>query len=94
MYKVAAPTPPLVPSACGLQPVPSHSQLGNCFVACHEHGTNLSGLVPASWDHLFANCGTTRRVVRVESLARLLASDVMFVDVEVNSGGVQGGRRG
>jgi len=63
-------------------------------VACHEHGTTLSGFLPASWDHLVASCGTTRHVVRVESSARMFASDVMFVDVEVNSGGVQGGRRG
>ena len=63
-------------------------------VACHEHGTTLSDFLPASWDHLVASYGTTRRVVRVESSGRLLASHVMFVDVEVNSRGVQGGRRG
>ena len=67
---------------------------GKTPVACHEHGTTLSGFLPASWDHLVASYGTTRRVVRGELSARLFASDVMFVDVEVNSGGVQGGRRG
>jgi hypothetical protein len=62
-------------------------------VACHEHGTTLNGSLPASWDHLVASYGTTQRVVRVESSARLLDFHAMFVDVEVNSRGVQGGRR-
>src|SRR5450759_5183990 len=63
-------------------------------VACHEHGTTLSGLLPASWDHLVASYGTTRRVARGESSARLFDAHVMFDDVEVHSCGVQGGRRG
>jgi hypothetical protein len=67
---------------------------GQDGVACHEHGTTLNDFLPASWDHLVASYGTTRRVVRVESSARLLAFHVMFIDVEVNSRGVQGGRRG
>jgi hypothetical protein len=67
---------------------------GQDGVACHEHGTTLNDFLPASWDHLVASYGTTRRVVWVESSARLLAFHVMFVDVEVNSRGVQGGRRG
>src|ERR1019366_1822750 len=64
------------------------------LVACHEYGTTLSDSLPASWDHLVASYGTTRRVVRGEPSARLFASDVMFVDVEVNSCGVQGGQHG
>src|SRR5674476_618252 len=48
--------------------------VSSLLVACHEHGTTLSGFLPASWDHLVASYGTTRRVVRVGSSARLLAS--------------------
>ncbi len=31
-------------------------------VACHEHGTALTGFLPRAWDHLVASDGTTRRV--------------------------------
>lgn len=32
-------------------------------VACHGHGTFLSGFLPRGWDHPVASDGTTRRVV-------------------------------
>ncbi|TWP36407.1 hypothetical protein [Leekyejoonella antrihumi] len=63
-------------------------------VACHEHGTTLSGFLPISWDQLVASYGTTRRVVPVESSGRSLTRLVVFVGVEVNSGGVPGGWNG
>ena len=34
-------------------------------VACHGHGTTLSGFLPRGWDHPVASDGTTRRVVPV-----------------------------
>jgi len=34
-------------------------------VACHEHGTALSGFLPCSWDHLGSSHGTTRRALPV-----------------------------
>ena len=60
-------------------------------VACHEHGTTLSGFLPVSGDHLVASYGTTRPVARGESSARLLDAHVLFDDVEVNNCGVQEG---
>ena len=63
-------------------------------VACHEHGTALSGFLPASWDHL--DCQSWDHPARrvggpfVCSLNRHVVSS----GVEVISGGIQGGQCG
>jgi hypothetical protein len=63
-------------------------------VACHEHGTALSGFLPGSWDHL--DCQSWDHPARLVggSSVRPLDLLVMSVDAEVVSGGVQGGQRG
>ena len=63
-------------------------------VACHEHGTALSGFLPASWDHL--GCQSWDHPARrVEgSSVCSLTRHVLFVDVEVIKRGIQGGRCG
>ena len=63
-------------------------------VACHEHGTALSGFLPGSWDHL--DCQLWDHPARLAGRFFVRSSDrhVVSGGVEVNSGGVQGGRRG
>lgn len=64
------------------------------LVACHEHGTGLSGSLPGSWDHL--DCQSwdhPARLAEGSSMSSLTAR-VMSVDAEVVSGGVPGGQRG
>ena len=41
--------------------VPSATEI----VACHEHGTGLSGFLPRSWDHRGCQLWDHRRVVRL-----------------------------
>jgi integrase len=61
-------------------------------VACHGHGTVLSGFLPGAWDHPVASDGTTRRVVPWG----LVASVVGFLHVVGCGGwcGVRGGLGG
>lgn len=63
-------------------------------VACHEHGTALSGFLPASWDHL--GCQSWDHPARLAggSSACSLTARVMSVDAEVVERGIQGGQRG
>ena len=63
-------------------------------VACHEHGTALSGFLPASWDHL--GCQSWDHPARrVEGFSvRSLTRHVLFIDVEVIRRGIQGGQCG
>ena len=67
-------------------------QLG--IVACHEHGTTLSGFLPASWDHLGCQSWDhpARRVGG--SWFASLTRRVMSLDAEVVGDGIQGGQRG
>ena len=67
---------------------------GGRGVACHEHGTALSGFLPAPWDHL--DCQSWDHPARrVEgSSVCSLTRHVLFVDVEVIKRGIQGGRCG
>jgi len=62
-------------------------------VACHEHGTALSGFLPASWDHL--GCQSWDHPARLAGVSPVdsLTARVMSVDAEV-VGGFQGGQRG
>ncbi len=71
--------------------VPGVALLG---VACHKHGTTLSGSLPSTWDHL--DCQSwDHSARRVEgSSVCSLTPHVLFVDAEVISSGIQGGRRG
>jgi len=64
------------------------------IVACHEHGTALSGFLPCSWDHL--GCQSWDHPARLAGgpWVRSLTRHVLFVDVEVISGGIQGGQCG
>ena len=64
------------------------------YVACHEHGTALSGFLPASWDHLFCQSWDHPARLAGGSWMRSLTAHVMTVDVEVNADGIQGGQRG
>ena len=61
-------------------------------VACHKHGTTLNVFLPASWDHL--GCQSWDHPARLAgwSLVRVFDAHVVFADVEVISGGIQGGR--
>ena len=63
-------------------------------VACHEHGTGLTGFLPASWDHL--GCQSWDHSARLLGVSsdRSLTARVMSVDAEVVEGGFQGGQRG
>jgi hypothetical protein len=63
-------------------------------VACHHHGTALSGFLPASWDHLICQSWDhpARRAERF--WIRSLTACVMTNDVEVNGDGFQGGQCG
>jgi hypothetical protein len=61
-------------------------ELTEGIVACHEHGTALRGLLPASWDHL--GCQSWDHPARLVGLCSLTAR-VMSVNAEVVSGGVQ-----
>src|SRR6266508_4792038 len=63
-------------------------------VACHEHGTALTGFLPASWDHL--GCQSWDHPARLAGLSPIcsLTARVMSVDAEVVEGGIQGGQRG
>ncbi len=63
-------------------------------VACHEHGTGLTGFLPASWDHL--GCQSWDHPARLAglSLVRSLTARVMSVDAEVIERGIQGGQCG
>ena len=62
-------------------------------VACHEHGTGLTGFLPASWDHL--GCQSWDHPARLVggSCVRSLTRHVACSDVEVISG-IQGGQCG
>ena len=63
-------------------------------VACHEHGTALSGFLPAAWDHLGCQSWDhpARRVGGPSVCS--LTPHVVLSDVEVISGGIQGGQCG
>ena len=63
-------------------------------VACHEHGTAVSGFLPVLWDHL--DCQSWDRPARHAGRPWVHSFDhrVVSEDVEVSGGGVQGGRRG
>lgn len=63
-------------------------------VACHEHGTGLTGFLPGSWDHL--GCQSWDHPARLAggSLECSLTARVMSVDAEVVERGIQGGQRG
>jgi hypothetical protein len=63
-------------------------------VACHEHGTALSGFLPASWDHLGCQSWDHPACLAGLSLHRSLTRCVMSVEAEVVEGGIQGGQRG
>ena len=71
-----------------------HDVGGEGDVACHEHGTAVSGFLPASWDHL--DCQSWDHPARLlgGSSVEPLDLRVMSVDAEVVSGGIQGGQRG
>ena len=63
-------------------------------VACHEHGTGLTGFLPASWDHL--GCQLWDHPARLAGgfSHRSLTARVMSVNAEVVERGIQGGQRG
>ncbi len=63
-------------------------------VACHEHGTALSGFLPTSWDHLDCQSWDHPARLVVGSVVCSLTRRVMFIDAEVISGGIQGGQCG
>jgi len=63
-------------------------------VACHEHGTAVAGFLPTSWDHLDCQSWDHPARLAVSSFVCSLTHRVLFVDVEVSSIGIQGGRRG
>jgi len=67
---------------------------GLLSVACHEHGTALSGFLPGSWDHL--GCQLWDHPARLVGgcLVGSLTRHVRFVDVEVIQHGIQGGQCG
>jgi hypothetical protein len=69
-------------------------RMADQHVACHEHGTALSGFLPASWDHLDCQLWDHPACRAGRSLVRSFDRRVVSEDVEVGSGGVQGGRRG
>jgi hypothetical protein len=62
-------------------------------VACHEHGTGLTGFLPASWDHL--DCQSWDHPARLVGRSKVcsLTRHVACSDVEVISG-IQGGQCG
>jgi len=63
-------------------------------VACHEHGTVLNGFLPSSWDHLDCQLWDhPARLVDGSSVCSL-NRHVVLSDVEVISGGIQGGQCG
>jgi hypothetical protein len=66
---------------------------GSNYVACHDHGTGLTGFLPASWDHL--GCQSWDHPARLSGLSPIcsLTRRVTWVDAEVE-GGIQGGQRG
>jgi len=69
--------------------------MGACAsVACHQHGTALSGFLPASWDHL--DCQSWDHPARLtgRSLIASLTHRVRSPNAEVVEGGIQGGQRG
>lgn len=80
------------------RPMSECHQSTNCpdcaAVACHEHGTGLSGFLPGSWDHL--GCQSWDHPARLAGgpWDRSLTAHVMTVDVEVVERGIQGGQRG
>ena len=63
-------------------------------VACHEHGTALSGFLPGSWDHL--DCQSWDHPARLVGgvFVGSLTPHVVFSGVEVISSGIQGGQCG
>jgi hypothetical protein len=63
-------------------------------VACHEHGTALSGFLPGSWDHL--DCQSWDHPARLAGGRSVcsLTAHVVFLDVEVIERGIQGGQCG
>lgn len=63
-------------------------------VACHEHGTALSGFLPRLWDHLFRQSWDHPARLAGGSWVCSLTGHVMTVDVEVSADGIQGGQRG
>ena len=61
-------------------------------VACHEHGTGLSGFLPSSWDHL--DCQSWDHPARLTDGSPVGSFDrlVNVVDVEVSGHGISGGQ--
>ena len=74
--------------------LPLFAWLAHGYVACHEHGTALSGFLPGSWDHL--GCQLWDHPARLVGgcLVGSLTRHVRFVDVEVIQHGIQGGQCG
>lgn len=63
-------------------------------VACHEHGTVLSGFLPRSWDHLGCQLWDHPACLAEGSSVGSLTAHVMFFDVEVTGRGISGGQCG
>lgn len=63
-------------------------------VACHEHGTALSGFLPVSWDHLGCQLWDHPACLSGLSGDRSLTARVMSVNAEVVERGIPGGQRG
>jgi len=62
-------------------------------VACHEHGTALSGFLPSLWDHLDCQLWDPARLAEGCAVCSL-TRHVMFFDVEVSRRGISGGQCG
>jgi len=63
-------------------------------VACHEHGTALSGFLPSSWDHLDCQLWDHPARLAEGSSVGSLTAHVMLCDVEVTGRGISGGQCG
>ena len=63
------------------------------FVACHEHGTALSGFCQLHGTTWVASYGTSLRPAGGAAMSSLTRR-VMFVDAEGVKGGFQGDQRG
>ncbi len=71
----------------------THDSKASC-VACHEHGTVLSGFLPGSWDHLDCQLWDHPARLAERSSVGSLTAHVMLCDVEVTGRGISGGQCG